>query len=497
VLQDPAVSWSYATEADPDTGRSHPWPRGRVLGGSSSINGMVYSRGQRADYDGWRKLGCSGWGWDDVAPYFRRLEDYRSAGGAGRGVGGPLAITKVRSLYPVSGAAMDAFVQAGVPFSQDVNGARQEGVEAPQITASCGRRNSTAAAYLRPSLRRSRLQLATNALVRRVAIADGRATGVEYERDGTVQQGHARREVILCSGVVNSPQLLELSGIGDAERLAEFGIPPVVDNRGVGENLQDHYNVQMQFRLRPGTLSLNAMKARRARLRALAQYIVGRSGILAEGPGHATAFVRTSPDLDEPDVRFLLMPLTMKLAQRPGGKMAIELDDAPGLSLTACQLRPASRGSIHLASPDPRKPPRILMPYLSAPADRSKTVAALKFGRYVASMPALAPFIDHALMPAAKVRSDEELLTYAARTGGSGFHPVGTCRMGEGPDCVVDAELRVRGVSGLRVVDASVMPRIVSGNTNGPTIMIAEKASDIILGRNPPAGRPDKQELRV
>lgn len=496
VLQDPAVSWPYATERDPETGRAHPWPRGRVLGGSSSINGMIYSRGQHSDYDGWRGMGCEGWGWDDVMPYFQRLEDYRP-GGDGRGVGGPVAITKVRSLYPVSFAAIDAFVQAGVPLSRDVNGARQEGVEAPQITAAHGRRNSTAAAYLRPALRRSRLHLITNALVRRLLIVDGRAEGVEYERDGTTQIAYARRETILCSGVINSPHLLELSGIGDGGLLAPLGIPVVSDNRAVGRHLQDHYNVPMQFRLKPGTLSFNAMRSTGVKLRVLAEYLLRRSGMLAEGPGHATAFVRTSPDIDKSDARFLLMPLTMKLVQRVGGAVAIELDDAPGLSLTVCQLRPESRGSVHLASPDPRQPPQIVMPYLSVPADRRTTVAALKFGRHVASMPALAPFIDHALMPSAEFRSDDDLLSYAVRSGGSGFHPVGTCRMGNGPDCVVDSQLRVHGVAGLRVVDASIMPKIVSGNTNGPTIMIAEKAADIILGRSPPAALSDKRETRA
>lgn len=488
VLQDRRVVWPYVTEADPISGgRVHPWPRGRVVGGSSCINGMIYARGQHADYDGWQQMGCPGWSWRDVFPYFVRSERFEPESGEWRGAHGPLSVTRVKGLSPVSRATIEAFVQAGVPRAKDVNGAHQEGVETAQITARGGRRSSTSHAFLRPALRRANLNLVTRALVRRIIVAEGCATGVEYDCDGVRRIVRARREVILCGGAVNSPQLLELSGIGAGARLAQLGIPLVKNIPSVGENLQDHYNVQMQYRLKPGVHSLNELKHSKGRLAAIARYLVARSGTLAEGPSHATAFVRSSPTAVQPDLRFLVMPLTMKLTKGPDGKLGLTMDDAPGLSITACQLQPQSRGSIHVRTPDPTAPPAIVPRYLENALDQQAIITALEFGRRVAAQPALASFIEHALMPGPHVNSDDELLAFARTAGGSGFHPVGTCRMGSEADSVVDPQLCVHGVGRLRVVDASVMPRIISGNTNGPTIMIAEKAADLISGRAAPS----------
>jgi choline dehydrogenase len=484
VLKDQRVVWPYLTEPDPGThDRIHPWPRGKVLGGTSSINGMIYVRGQAADYDGWRQLGCTGWSAEDVLPYFRRSETFEEGPNPWRGDKGPLTVSRIHAALPVSLAAIRAFAEAGIPLSDDVNAARQEGVETIQLTARHGMRASSSAAYLRPAMRRANLHIVTGALVERILFEGTRAVGVAYRRGGEDCVARAGREIILSGGVINSPQLLELSGIGDAARLGALGIPLVAHSPQVGENLQDHYNVQMQHRLKPGVRSLNELKHLVARVAAIARYLFTRTGPLAEGPGHGTAFVRTRPDLDAPDAKFVIMALTMQMAKLANGKHAFVIDDAPGLTLTPSQLRPRSRGSIHLRSPDPREAPVIRPNYLSDPVDQQTIVAALRLGRKISAQAALAPYVEALLTPPPEAQGDAELLDYARWAGGSGFHPVGTCRMGGDDAAVLDPVLRVRGVAGLRVVDASIMPRIISGNTNAPTMMIAEKAADMILGR--------------
>jgi choline dehydrogenase len=484
VLGDSRVVWPHMSEADPGThGRIHAWPRGKVLGGTSSVNGMIYVRGQHADYDGWRQLGCTGWGFDDVLPYFKRSEHFAEGASDLRGGDGPLRVRRITSRSQIGEATIAAFVQAGVPLSPDVNGASQEGVEVIQMTAHKGRRWSSAVAYLRPAMKRRNLKVQTNALVRKVLFEGRRAVGVACDIQGEHRIIKARREIILCGGVINSPQLLELSGIGDGERLRGLGIPVVSDSRKVGENLQDHYNVQMQHRLRPGVESLNRLARGAGRRGAIARYLLTRTGVLADGPAYATAFARTRPDLAEPDIKFVVLALTMSMTQLPGGEHAFVVDSSPGLSITPAQIRPHSRGSIHLRSPDPDAALSIKPNYLDDPVDQDVVVEALKLGRRVAAQPALASLIETTLAPGTDIR-DEDLLDYARRAGGSGFHAVGTCQMGGAPDSVVDPQLRVRGVEGLRVVDAAIMPRLISGNTNAPTIMIAEKASDLILGRS-------------
>lgn len=478
TLKDPKVNWLYETEADPGSaGRQHVWPRGKVLGGSSSINGLLYIRGQRADYDLWRQLGCDGWSWDDVAPYFRRAQHQELGESEIHGVGGPLNVSDPTTSHPVSEAVISACEALGLP-RRDVNGPEQEGVAWYQLTVKNGRRCSAAVAYLHPAMKRPNLRVQTHALGHRIIFDGSRAIGIEYERDGQVVRARARQEVVVAGGAVNSPQLLELSGIGSAERLAALGIPVVADLRGVGENLQDHYVVGETFRLRTGTISINELTRGPRFVREVCRYMTRRQGLLTLSAAHVAAFCRSRPDLAGPDIQFHILPASMAVTS----SSEMELEREPGLTIAPCQLRPESRGSIHIRSSDPRTHPAILPNYLSDSLDQEVIVAGLRWGRRIAAQQPLRGYVAHETAPGSDLQSDEELLQYARDTGTTIYHPVGTCAMGASASAVVDPQLRVRGVHGLRVVDASVMPRLVSGNTNAPTIMIAEKASDMIRG---------------
>ncbi|MDO8324942.1 MAG: choline dehydrogenase [Phenylobacterium sp.] len=482
TLKDPKVNWLYPTEPDPGTGgRVHTWPRGKVLGGSSSINGLLYIRGQQADYDGWRQLGCEGWGWDDVAPYFRRSQHQERGANAHHAVGGPLNISDVTTKHPVSDAVVEACVEAGIPRNEDVNGENQEGVSYYQLTVKNGQRHSAAVAYLHPAMGRANLKVETRALTTRVIFEGKRAVGVEYLQNGVRKIAKARREVILAGGAINSPQLLQLSGVGPGELLRDHGIEVVADLPGVGENLQDHYVMAVTYRLKAGTVSVNELTKGPRFLGEVLKYAFQRKGLLTLSAAHVAAFCKSRPDLAGPDIQFHILPASQNLEKAMSGKM--ELDGAPGLTIAPCQVRPESRGTIHIKSADPTVYPAIAPNYLSDPLDQEVAVAGLKWGRKIAAQPALAPYIDHEMLPGPDFSSDETLLGYARMAGSTIYHPVGTCQMGSGPMAVVDAQLRVRGVEGLRVVDASVMPRLVSGNTNAPTIMIAEKAADMVLDK--------------
>ena len=485
TLKDPKVNWLYTTEPDPGSGgRAHIWPRGKVLGGSSSINAMLYVRGQHADYDGWRQLGCEGWGWDDVRPYFLKAEHQERGGGDLHATGGPLNVSDVTDPHTVSDAVVEACVEAGIPRNPDINGAEQEGVCYYQLTVKNGQRCSSAVAYLHPAMGRANLRVETNALTARVLFEGRKAVGVEYRQNGERKVARAAREVILSGGAVNSPQLLQLSGVGPAELLKGLGIAVVADLPGVGENLQDHYMIPATWRLRAGTPSVNEM-SKGARLAGeVVKYVFQRRGLLTLSAAHIAAFCKSRPDLSGPDIQFHILPATFDM-EKLANQQKMELESLPGLTIAPCQLRPESRGTIRIASSDATVYPSIVANYLSDPLDQEVAVAGLKWGRAIASQKALAPFIDHEMLPGPDFASDEMLLGYARMAGSTVYHPVGTCQMGHGPGAVVDPELRVRGVEGLRVVDASVMPRLVSGNTNAPTIMIAEKAADIILGRAP------------
>jgi choline dehydrogenase len=486
TLKDPKVNWLYPTEPDPGTGgRAHVWPRGKVLGGSSSINGLLYIRGQHADYDGWRQLGCEGWGWDDVRPYFLKAEHQeRPDCGELHGTGGPLNVSDVTQRHEVSDDVIEACVEAGIPRNDDVNGAEQEGVAYYQLTVKNGQRCSAAVAYLHPVMQRANLRVETEALTTRVLFDGKRAVGVEYIQRGEQKQAKASAEVILAGGAVNSPQLLQLSGVGPADLLKAQGVDVVADLPGVGENLQDHYVITSTFRLKPGTVSVNELTKGARFLGETLKYVFQRKGLLTLSAAHIAVFCKSRPELAGPDIQFHILPATMD-TEKLMAEQKMELEGQPGLTIAPCQVRPESRGSIRIRSPNPTVYPEIRPNYLSDPIDQQVAVASLRWARKIAAQPALSKWIDHELLPGPDAKSDDDLLTFARMAGSTIYHPVGTCQMGHGPQSVVDPQLRVRGIEALRVVDASVMPRLVSGNTNAPTIMIAEKAADMILGRAP------------
>jgi choline dehydrogenase len=482
TLNDPNVNWLYETEEDASSGgRKHKWPKGKVLGGSSSINGLLYVRGQHADFDGWRQLGCEGWSWEDVAPYFRRAEHQERGACEFHGEGGPLNVSDITEMHPISHALIDACEQAGVPRSKDYNGARQEGVDWFQLTIKNGQRCSAAVGYLHPAMSRPNLRVETNAHTTRILFANKRAIGVEFEQNGERRRAHANAEVILAAGAVASPQILELSGIGQGELLQRHGISVVADTPGVGENMQDHYMVGMQWRLLPHCVTVNENSRGLRLLSETLRYMLTRTGTLTFAVAHVAAFIKSRPDLEEPDIQFHLMPASMDL-DKLRATQTLALESKPGMTITPCQLRPESRGSIHIRSSDPKAYPVIMANYLSDPIDQEVAIAGVKFAKKIASQPALAPYVDPS-EPGPPLNTDDEIRFYCQVAGSTLYHAVGTCQMGHGANAVVDPQLRVRGVEGLRVVDASIMPRIVSGNTNAATIMIGERGADLILGK--------------
>jgi choline dehydrogenase len=479
MLKDGRINWNYDTEPEPNTdGRVHYFPRGKVLGGSSSINGMLWVRGLPEDYEGWRQLGLEGWGWSDALTYFRRIErQQNAAAGEGEGL---LPVNPVPLEHPMLDVLLHAFEQAGAPVTSDVNGTTSEGVAFLRMNARNGLRASSAVAYLHPVMNRSNLRVITRAHAGRILFEGQRAVGVEYHVGGERREVRARREVILSGGTVNSPQLLELSGIGDGSRLQSLGITTLVNRPRVGENLQDHFATMVRARLKPGSPSLNSVSSGIGLFGQMIRWAFTRSGVLAAGGSSLTAFLKSDPALDLPDLQFFSSPATVYFgALEKHGRMAME--KRPGVSVGAYVMRPQSRGSIHLKSPDFREPPAIRPNYLAAEADRRVQIAGLRWSRRIMASPALAPFYDHELTPGADLRSDDELLAFCRAAGSTGYHHTSTCAMGAGEDAVVSAELKVNGVSGLRVADASVMPNVVSGNTNAAVMMIAEKASDLIL----------------
>jgi choline dehydrogenase len=475
LFKEKSVNWMYQTEPEPELhGRQVFQPRGKVLGGSSSINGLLYVRGQHEDYDRWRQRGNAGWGFDDVLPYFKKAENQQRGPDKYHGAGGPLPVSDWRHADPLSEAFVKAAVEAGIPFNPDFNGATQEGAGFFQTTTRRGRRASTAFSYLRPAIKRGNLHVETSALAQRLVFEGRRARVVEYKQNGTLRIARARKEILVSSGAYNSPQLLQLSGVGPADLLRSHGIDVVLDSPGVGSDLQDHLQVRIVTRCSQ-RITLNDIVASPLRsAMAGVQWAALRKGPLTIAAGTSGAFFKTSPRLASPDIQIHFIPFSTD-------KMGEKLHPFSGFSASVCQLRPESRGTLRIKSADPQMAPEIRINYLATETDRRAFIDGLKILRGILAAPALKPYSVEEVYPGSKVVSDDDLLEFCRKTGSTVYHPTSTCRMGNDPLAVVDQRLRVRGIEGLRVVDASVMPDLMSGNTNAPTIMIAEKASDMIL----------------
>ncbi len=478
TLNDPKVNWLYETEVDEGSGgRPHKWPKGKVLGGSSSLNGMLYVRGQSADYDGWRQMGNEGWAWDDVLPYFMKSEDQQRGAIPNHGTGGELAVSEFPEHHPISKALIDACVEAGIAFKSDLNDGDQEGTSWFQMTARNGTRCSAAVGFLHPVMHRDNLTVETRAMTTRILFEGKRAVGVEFIQKGERRVVKARREVILAAGAVESPKLLEISGIGQGALLQSLGVPVIHELAGVGENLQDHYMIGCQARLKNGVPSVNSMASGLPLLGQIVKYGLTRKGLLAYAVAHGCAFVRSREGLETPDIQIHTMAASMDL-EVLNAKQQLALEKEPGLASNPCQLRPESRGHIHAKSPDGMDAPRITPNYLQDPIDQQMAVTQLKLIRKIWQQPAINKYLAS---PDPFGETDDQMFHYAQVAGGTLYHAVGTARMGSDAKAVVDARLRVHGIEGLRVIDASVMPKIVSGNTNAASIMIGEKGSAMIL----------------
>jgi choline dehydrogenase len=479
TVWDPRFAWQFETEPEPGTAnRRMPWPRGRVLGGTSAINGLVYIRGQAADYDHWRQLGNTGWGWDDVLPLFRRAEDQERGADEFHGSGGPLGVSDLRMRHPVCEAYMRAAEEIGIPQNRDFNGAEQEGAGYYQLTARNGLRCSTATGYLRPAKGRANLEVRTGALVERIELDGQRAVGVAYRLNGVSRRVGAAREVLLSAGAIGSPHILQLSGIGPGAALQAAGIEVAHELPGVGANLQDHFQVRMYYRCtQPITLN-DTLRSWVGKARIAAEFALRRAGPMTIGAGQVGIFTHSREHVESPDIQFHIFPLS---TDRPG--LGIEgLHKFSGFTASVCHLRPESRGRIMVKSADPGQAPAIWPNFLDAEEDRQAIIGGVRMARRLTDAPALAPFVAEEVSIGAAAASDEEILAAARELGTTIFHPSGTCKMGSDQMAVVDERLRVHGVEGLRVVDASIMPKLVSGNTNAPVVMIAEKAAEMIGG---------------
>jgi len=491
-IYNPKVAWYFETEPVPElNNRRISWPRGKTLGGSSSINGLIYIRGQSQDFDLWRQLGNAGWSYDDVLPYFRKAEDQERGANDFHGEGGPLGVSDMKTDHPLHDAFMEAAQELGYPLNPDFNGAQQEGVGPLQLTIKGRRRCSAAVGYLNPVKDRPNLRIEVRALTHKVLMQGKRAVGVRYEQNGVMHDATARREVLLCGGSINSPQILQLSGIGPAALLQSVGVPVVHDLPGVGANLQDHIGARVIYRCIDGTVTMNEIyHSWMRRLYAGAEWILARKGPLMTGAGPMGLFVKTRPELDSPDVQFQFLAGS---AERTGDPMhrfpactmvAIPCRGFPDGRGSPPSCRPGSRGWLRITSADPTRPPAMQPNYLSTQRDRDTIVAGLRVIRQIFATQAMRQWVTDEYMPGAQATTDEDLLNHVRQTAGTTFHQTSTCMMGPGPMSVVDTELRVKGVEGLRVIDAAIMPTVVSGNTNATVIMIAEKGADMILNQS-------------
>ena len=477
AIGSPRADWRFKTAAEPGlNGRAIAYPRGRVIGGSSAINGMIYMRGQAADYDGWRQLGLDGWGWDDVLPFFKRHEDYHGGADELHGVGGEWRIERPRIAWPILDAVRDAAAEIGIPKVDDFNRGDNEGSAYFDVNQRRGRRWSAARGFLKPILNRPNFRVVTGVHVERLIFDGRRAVGVRYRVDDAGQEARAQGEVVLAAGAIGTPHLLELSGVGRPDVVASLGRELVHAAPGVGENLQDHLQLRTIFRI-VGARTLNRdSRSLLHRVGMGMDYALRRRGAMTMAPSQLGVFARSSPDFATANLEFHVQPLSLDRFGEP-------LHAFPAITLSVCNLRPASRGSSHALSPDPLAAPDIRPNYLSTDEDRRVAVDSIRLARRIAAARALAPFCPDELSPGAAAQTDAELLIAAGDIGTTIFHPVGTAKMGrfDDPLAVVDASLKLRGMDGLRVADASVMPRITSGNTAAPTMMIAEKAAAMIL----------------
>jgi choline dehydrogenase len=474
LLNNPRYNWCFETEPEENVrGRSIPIPRGKTLGGSSSINGMLYVRGNPLDYDTWAQFGNRGWSYESVLPYFKKSEHFEGKCDETRGRGGPLNVAHMIEQHEILDAVIDAAAMEGYSRNPDYNNGKQEGFGYYQVTQKRGRRWSTARAFLDQARSRPNLRIETEALATRVLLDGRRAVGVAYTQHGRSQEARCRGEIILSAGAVKSPHILELSGIGQPELLQSFGITPVHALPGVGENYRDHFAPRMNWRgklpitLNEQTRGLNFMKE-------IIKYFTTHRGILTYSAGIVYGFVRTRPELEEPDVQYHFAHASYATAATR------ILDREPGMTMTVYQCRPESRGTIHLKSPDPAASPAIRPNFLAEEIDRQTVVAGMKIARRIMENPMMDKYRAFEMNPGPQVQMDDELLEFARINGQTTYHVVGTCKMGQDPMAVVDDQLRVHGIDALRVIDASVMPTMTSGNTNAPAIMIAEKGADMI-----------------
>lgn len=467
-------NWRFHTDPDPNmNGRQIYWPRGKTLGGSSSINGLIYIRGQREDYDRWAALGNEGWSFDEVLPYFIRSERNQRGADAHHGDKGPLYVSDIGAKHELIEAFINGAQQIGVPRTEDFNGAQQEGAGYFQLNTNQGLRCSAAKAYLTPARGRSNLRIETQAHASQLMLQGRRAVGVHYRQDGVMKSARCRGEVLLSAGAIQSPQVLQLSGIGAGSLLQERGIEVVHHLPGVGENLQDHLQIRLSYECARPITTNDQLNSWLGRLQIGLQWLLFRSGPLAVGINQGGCFMRALPESATPDIQFHVATLSADMA---GGKV----HPYSGFTLSVCQLRPESRGHIRIRSANPFEPPEMQANYLSTELDRRTAVAAVKAARAIAQSPAMQPYVKREVKPGLQDLSDEALLEFCRNNGATIFHPSGTCKMGTDEMAVLDARLRVHGMQGLRVVDCSAMPTLVSGNTNAPAIMMAEKAVDMI-----------------
>jgi choline dehydrogenase len=475
LLYHPVVNWNYSSEGTEGSGgRRIHWPRGKTLGGSSSINGMLYVRGNPADFDGWAQMGNRGWSYDDVLPLFKKSESYIQGGDPEvRGGSGPLKVEDYRTILPLTHRFIEGAQEAGHPFSKDLNGKQPEGVGYSQMTRKGKWRGSTARTFLEEAQGRSNLIVETNALASKLLFEGKRCVGVSYRQGNVTKEVRAAKEVIVSGGAINSPHLLQISGIGPAEHLRSIGVDVVHDLPGVGGNLQDHYVARVSHRVK-GAISINKLSRGLRLAREVARFYLMGDGALTFGVTTAQVFCRSSPEKASPDLQLLFTPASYD----PGKFLELEQDD--GMTVAVCPVRPDSRGTIMAKSANPAEAPIITPNYLSDPNDVRVLLAGMRFTRAIFASPAIAQHSVVETMPGPDVVTDDALLAYAKQFGNTIYHPVGTCRMGQGPSAVVDDRLRVHGIAGLRVIDASIMPTLTTGNTNAPTIMIGEKGAAMI-----------------